>query len=65
MVGGSNTVKVVGSFVKLLQQQNKKNYEPTFLALDALSVAGFIFIARAMTPPLYVGRIILRARSVY
>ena len=60
----SNTVEVVSSFVNLLWQQNKKNYEPTLSALDALAVASFIFIARDVTPPLYVGRRFLRARSV-
>ena len=60
----SNAIEVVGSFVKLLLQQNKKNYEPTFWALDALDVASFIFLARAVTPPLYVGRRFLRARNV-
>ena len=63
-VGRSNSVEVVSNFVKLLQQQNKKNYELTFLAIDALDVASFIFLARAITPPLYVGRRFLRARSV-
>ena len=63
-MGGSNAVEVVGSFVKLLRQQNKKNYDPTLSALDALAVASFIFLARSVTPPLYVVRRFLRARSV-
>ena len=59
-----NTVELVGSFVKLLRQQNKENYEPTLSALYALAVASFIFIARAVTPPLYVVHRFLQARSV-
>ena len=50
--------------MKLLQQKNKKKYEPNLSALDALDVASFIFIARAVTPPLYVVHRFLRARSV-
>ena len=42
----------------------QENYDPTLSALDALDVASFIFIARAVTPPIYVGRRFLRARSV-
>ena len=60
----SNAVEVVGSFVKLMRQQNKKKYEPTLSALDALAVASFIFLSRSVTPPIYVGFRILRARSV-
>ena len=63
-VGGSNRVEVVCSFVKLLLQQNKKNYEPTLSALDDLDVASFLFLDRPVTPPLYVGCRFLRDRSV-
>ena len=63
-MGGSNTFEVVGRFVKLLRQQSKKNYEPTLLDLDALAVAIFIFLAKAVTPSLYVGRRFLRDRSM-
>ena len=63
-MGGSNTVEVVGSLVKLLRQQSKKNFELTLLDLYALDVASFIFIARTVIPPLYVGCRFLRARSV-
>ena len=44
-VGGSNAVEVVGSFVKLLRQQNKKNYYPNLLDLDALAVASIYFFS--------------------
>ena len=58
--GGGGGVEVVGSFVKLFRQQNKKNYEPTL----SLAVASFIFLARVVTPPLYVGPRFLRAGGV-
>ena len=63
-MGGSNTVEVFSSIVKLLRQQNKKNYEPNLSVLDDLAVASFIFLARAVTPPLCVGRRLIRARSM-
>ena len=62
-MGRSNAVEVVVRFVKLLWKKNKKNYESNMSALDTLAVASFIFLARAVKHPLYVGRGFLRARA--